>query len=220
MLTRTRMHFTKQLRVTLVRRSVVVGIIVVVGLLRNGSVRLDLQDAGQLRGALLLEDIRVLHTRVFLDEEVLTELVQEILLLVHGERVIVATEQIPHLALLQGNLRRRPTPRVRVRAVHAEPRSVHVVLVPALDRGGVERTPPPEEHTRGDHSSMMQAEHMLTSHKVLRPEELPEWSTTQVREGQPTSNRTPGTEGGDELLGLDIPRQYSSGHDCNNGKNT
>mmetsp|Transcript_37585 Transcript_37585/g.82215 ORF Transcript_37585/g.82215 Transcript_37585/m.82215 type:complete len:200 (-) Transcript_37585:22-621(-) len=198
----------------------VVVLLVVVGLFRNGSVRLDLQDAGQLRGALLLEDIRVLHSRVFLDEEVLTELVQEILLLVHGERVVVPTEQISHFALLEGNLRSRPAPGVRVGAVHAEPRPVHVVLVPTLDGGGVERAPPPEEHTSGNHPSMVQTEHMLTSHKVLRPEELPEWRATQVGEGQPTSNRTPSTEGGDELLGLDVPRQYSRRHDCNNGKNS
>merc|ERR1712196_384633 len=116
-----------------------------------------------------------------LNEPVFTELEVEVLELVECESVVVTTIEVPHFCLFLSDLCSRACARISICRLQAELRRVHVVLLAAFDWSCGESSSPPEECKQDDVPSVMDVEDVLSCHKMLCPEELPERCATVVR---------------------------------------
>mmetsp|Transcript_159778 Transcript_159778/g.512726 ORF Transcript_159778/g.512726 Transcript_159778/m.512726 type:complete len:236 (-) Transcript_159778:2-709(-) len=162
-----------------------------------------LQRLGSLLGDHLAVHERVLDARVVLDEPVLAELEVEVLQLVEGEGVVVATVKVADLRLLLGDLGGRARARIRVGTLQAELGRVHVVLFTPLHGCRREGTGPPEEDAEHNVARMVHVENVLARHEVLDPKVLPERRSPVV--GDLEGARQASSSCRDELLRFDVP---------------
>ena len=90
-------------------------------------------------------DEGVLNARVVLDQPVLTQLEVEVLQLIEGEGVIVASVEVSDLRLLLRDLCSWSRTWIRIGGLQAELGRVHVVLLATFHGRRREGTSPPEE---------------------------------------------------------------------------
>jgi len=112
--------------------------------LGDARVRVHVESAAWCGGE-LLEHVGVLDILSALNDPILTQLEEEVLRLVHGERVVIPTEEVADLSLLDSNLGRWPLARIHVCTMHPVLGGLHVVFVSALQRRSVEHARPPAE---------------------------------------------------------------------------